>query len=172
MTDTPRAGIGLDFHQLKEGESLVLGGVEFDHHKGTVAHSDGDVLVHAICDAILGAASLGDIGVQFPDDDPAYKDISSIKLLEKVMEKVGAKGFNLLNVDSTLIIQEPKLGSSRAQMTENLEELLGVPVNIKATSTERLGFIGKGDGVGAQAIAVLEKKESSESRPRSKGRGS
>ncbi len=161
MTDTTRAGIGLDFHRLKEGENLVLGGVEFDHYKGTVAHSDGDVLVHAICDAILGAASLGDIGVQFPDDDPAYKDISSMKLLKKVLEKVGAKGFNLLNVDSTLIIQEPKLGSSRVQMTENLEELLGVPVNVKATSTERLGFIGRGDGVGAQAVAVLEKEESS-----------
>ncbi|MFW6111869.1 MAG: 2-C-methyl-D-erythritol 2,4-cyclodiphosphate synthase [Candidatus Bipolaricaulota bacterium] len=162
MTDTTRAGIGLDFHQLEEGESLILGGVEFDHTKGTVAHSDGDVLVHAICDAILGAASLGDIGVQFPDDDPAYKDISSMELLKKVLEKVDVKGFKLLNVDSTLIIQEPKLGSSRVQMTENLEELLGVPVNVKATSTERMGFIGRGDGVGAQAIALLSKEESNE----------
>lgn len=162
MTDTTRAGIGLDFHRLEEGENLVLGGVEFDHHKGTVAHSDGDVLVHAICDAILGAASLGDIGAQFPDDDPAYKDISSMKLLKKVLEKVDVKGFKLLNVDSTLIIQEPKLGSSRVQMTENLEELLGVPVNVKATSTERMSFIGRGDGVGAQAIALLSKEESNE----------
>lgn len=162
MTDTTRTGIGLDFHRLEEGEKLVLGGVEFDHPKGTVAHSDGDVLVHAICDAILGAASLDDIGTQFPDYDPAYKDISSMKLLGKVLDKVGSREFKLVNVDSTLIIQEPKLGAKRDQMTEKLEELLGVPVNVKATSTEELGFIGRGDGVGAQAIAVLSKEESSE----------
>ncbi len=150
-----RVGIGLDFHRLKEGESLILGSVEYDHVSGTVAHSDGDVLVHAICDAILGAACLGDIGSHFPDDDPAYDGISSMKLLEEVMEKVTSQGYELKNVDSTLIIQQPKLGKGREDMIEKLKEVVGAPVNVKATTTERLGFIGEEKGIGAQAIASL-----------------
>lgn len=150
-----RVGTGLDFHRLQEGERLILGGVEYNHPKGTVAHSDGDVLVHAICDAILGAASLGDIGSHFPDDDPAYENISSLKLLERVLKKVRALGFEPKNVDSTLVIQEPRLGHGRKKMIENLEKIVGAPVNVKATTTERLGFIGKGKGIGAQAVASL-----------------
>lgn len=150
-----RSGVGLDFHRLKEGESLILGGVEYDHPDGTVAHSDGDVLVHAICDAILGAAALGDIGSHFPDDDPAYEGISSLELLEEVLEKVEAEGYEPINVDSTLIIQEPKLGAGRKEMMEKLSGVIGVPVNVKATTTERLGFIGREEGVGAQAVATI-----------------
>ena len=154
-----RAGLGLDFHRLEEGEDLVLGGVTYEHSRGTVAHSDGDVLTHAICDALLGAADLGDIGVHFPDHDPAYEGISSLKLLERVRDRVAREGFEIVNVDSTLIIQEPKLGSSREEMVDNLEEVLEVPVNIKATTTERLGFIGREEGVGAQAITMLREIE-------------
>ncbi len=150
-----KVGIGLDFHRLEEGERLILGGVEYDHPSGTVAHSDGDVLVHAICDAILGAAALGDIGNHFPDDDPAYEGISSLELLEKVLEKVNSEGFEPVNVDSTLIIQKPKLGAGRNEMRENLSEVIGAPINVKATTTERLGFIGREEGVGAQAVATL-----------------
>jgi len=150
-----RVGIGIDVHRLKEGESLILGGVEYDHVSGTVAHSDGDVLVHAVCDAILGAAALGDIGSHFPDDDPAYEDVSSLKLLKKVLEKVKSLGFEPENVDTTLIIQEPKLGNGRKKMVENLERLVGAPVNVKATTTESLGFIGNEKGIGAQAIVSL-----------------
>lgn len=150
-----RVGIGLDFHRLEEGESLILGGVEYDHPSGTVAHSDGDVLVHAICDAILGAAALGDIGSHFPDDNPAYEGISSLELLEEVLKKVNAERYEPVNVDSTLLIQEPKLGAGRKEMMEKLSEVVGVPVNVKATTTERLGFIGREEGVGAQAVATL-----------------
>lgn len=155
MAERTRVGIGLDFHRLRQGESLILGGVEYEHDAGTVAHSDGDVLVHAICDAILGAAALGDIGSHFPDDDPAYEGVSSLKLLEKVMEKVTSRGYELENVDSTLMIQEPKLGKGREKMVETLEKLIDAPVNVKATTTEKLGFIGRGEGVGAQAVATL-----------------
>ncbi|MBS3787224.1 2-C-methyl-D-erythritol 2,4-cyclodiphosphate synthase [Candidatus Bipolaricaulota bacterium] len=153
-----RVGIGLDFHRLKKGERLILGGVEYDHVSGTVAHSDGDVLVHAICDAILGAAALGDIGSHFPDDDPAYEGISSIKLLEEVLEKVGSRGYKLDNVDSTLIIQKPKLGEGREEMVEKLGEVIEAPVNVKATTTEQLGFIGREEGIGAQAVATLSRR--------------
>lgn len=153
-----RVGIGLDFHRLEEGESLILGGVEYDHAAGTLAHSDGDVLVHAICDAILGAAGLGDIGSHFPDDDPAYEGISSVKLLKKVLNKVTSKGYEVVNVDSTLIIQEPKLGQGREEMVEKLRDVVGAPVNVKATTTEKLGFIGREEGVGAQAVATLSSR--------------
>ncbi|MFB6214943.1 MAG: 2-C-methyl-D-erythritol 2,4-cyclodiphosphate synthase [Candidatus Bipolaricaulia bacterium] len=152
-----RVGIGLDFHRLGEGESLILGGVEYDHATGTLAHSDGDVLVHAICDAILGAAALGDIGSHFPDDDPAYEGISSMELLGEVLEKVNSEGFEPVNVDSTLIIQEPKLGKGREEMVKKLREVICAPVNVKATTPERLGFVGREEGVGAQAVAALSR---------------
>ncbi len=158
MTDGLRAGIGLDFHRLVEGESLVLGGVSYDHPRGTVAHSDGDVLVHSICDAILGAAALGDIGTHFPEDDPDYEGISSLKLLERVMEMVSGAGFDLENVDSTLIIQSPAVGERAEEMARNIEDITGAPVNVKATTTERMGFIGAEEGVGAQAVATLRRR--------------
>jgi len=161
MTEANRVGIGVDFHRLEPGESLILGGVEYEHELGTVAHSDGDVLVHAICDAILGAATLGDIGDQFPDDDPAYKNISSMELLQEVMVKVRGAGFRLVNVDSTLIIEKPKLGLGKSTMIGNLEGLLGVPVNVKATTPEGMGYIGREEGVGAQAIAALDRVDES-----------
>ncbi|MFP4508247.1 MAG: 2-C-methyl-D-erythritol 2,4-cyclodiphosphate synthase [Candidatus Acetothermia bacterium] len=160
MTDEMRTGIGLDFHRLSPGESLVLGGAEFDYPKGTVAHSDGDVLVHAVCDAVLGAVGLGDIGEVFPDDDPAYKDVSSLKLLEEVTEMAASEGFRPINVDTTLILQSPGVNSRRKEIEENVERVLGAPVNLKATTTESMGFIGEEKGIGAQAIALLGKKES------------
>lgn len=158
MANPIRVGLGLDFHKLKLGESLILGGVEYDFPKGTIAFSDGDVLVHAICDAILGAAGLGDIGVHFPDDDPAYHNISSLKLLNKVVEKIAESGYRVRNVDSTLVLQEPSISSRRERMVENIERIVDAPVNIKATTTEKLGFIGSGNGVGAQAIAAIEER--------------
>lgn len=155
MIDEVRTGIGLDFHRLTPGESLVLGGVEFDYPKGTVAHSDGDVLVHAVCDALLGAAGLGDIGKVFPDDDPAYKNVSSLKLLKKVVEMVASEGFRPGNVDTTLILEAPGISSRREEMEENIETILEAPVNLKATTAENMGFIGQEKGIGAQAIALL-----------------
>lgn len=155
MTDEIRTGIGLDFHRLKPGEDLVLGGVKFDHPVGTVAHSDGDVLVHAICDAILGAAGLGDIGKVFPDDDPEYKDISSLKLLEEVVRMVSSEGFATGNVDATLILESPNVSSKREKMIGEIEKVVNAPVNLKATTAENMGFIGQGDGIGAQAIALI-----------------
>src|SRR6056297_176380 len=158
MANPIRVGLGLDFHKLKRGESLILGGVEYDFPKGTVAFSDGDVLIHAICDAILGAAGLGDIGVHFPDNDPAYHNISSLKLLSKVVKKIAGAGYKVRNVDSTLVLQEPNVSSRREEMVENIERIVSAPVNIKATTPEKMGFIGSGDGVGGQAIAAVEER--------------
>ncbi|MFP3953391.1 MAG: 2-C-methyl-D-erythritol 2,4-cyclodiphosphate synthase [Candidatus Bipolaricaulota bacterium] len=158
MNEEVRVGLGVDFHLLREGESLVLGGVEFDYHLGTVAHSDGDVLLHAICDALLGAAGLGDIGENFPDDDPAYKDISSLELLRRVTDKLSEQGFQVVNVDSTLIIEKPRVGPERERMVEVISGVVSAPVNVKATTTEGLGFIGSEDGVGAQAVAALRRE--------------
>ena len=159
MTEGMRTGIGLDFHRLEPGEDLVLGGVKFDHPLGTVAHSDGDVLVHAVCDAILGAAGLGDIGKVFPDDDPEYKDISSLKLLEEVVRMVSSEGFVTGNVDATLILESPNISSERDKMVGKMEKVVDAPVNLKATTTEKMGFIGQGEGIGAQAIALIRKHQ-------------
>ncbi len=163
MAEDFRVGLGVDFHLLREGESLVLGGVEFDYHLGTVAHSDGDVLLHAVCDALLGAAGLGDIGENFPDDDPAYKDISSLELLRRVTDKLSEHGFQVANVDSTLVIQRPRIGPERERMAQTISEVVGAPVNVKATTTEGLGFIGAEDGVGAEAIAALRRSSTNTS---------
>ncbi len=160
MSREVRTGIGLDFHRLRPGESLVLGGVEFNHPKGIVAHSDGDVLVHAVCDAVLGAAGLGDIGQVFPDDDPAYEDVSSLKLLEEVVDMIESEGFGPGNVDSTLILETPGINSRRREMEENIEAVLDAPVNLKATTTEGMGFIGEEKGIGAQATALLREGDS------------
>jgi len=159
MTEEIKTGIGLDFHRLEPGEDLVLGGVRFDHPLGTVAHSDGDVLVHAVCDAILGAAGLGDIGKVFPDDNPAYKDISSLKLLEEVVRMVSSEGFVTGNVDATLILESPNINSKRDRMIEEIKQVVSAPVNLKATTTEKMGFIGQGEGIGAQAIALIREKQ-------------
>jgi 2-C-methyl-D-erythritol 2,4-cyclodiphosphate synthase len=154
-----RVGIGYDIHRLVEGRPLILGGVPVEHEKGLLGHSDADVLVHAICDALLGAAGLGDIGMHFPDNDPQYKDISSLKLLSNTCRMVTEKGFRIVNLDSIVFAEAPKLGSHRNQMQTTLAKTMNVAkeqINIKATTTEGLGVIGKGEGIGAMSIALIE----------------
>jgi 2-C-methyl-D-erythritol 2,4-cyclodiphosphate synthase len=154
-----RVGIGYDIHRLVKGRPLILGGVSIAHVKGLLGHSDADVLVHAICDALLGAAGLGDIGHHFPDTDPQYKDISSLKLLSQTCHKLVEKGFRIINLDSIIFAEEPKLESYRSEMKKILAKEMNIPpneVNIKATTTEGLGVIGKGQGIGAMCIALIE----------------
>ena len=154
-----RVGIGYDIHRLVKGRPLILGGVSITHVKGMLGHSDADVLVHAICDALLGAAGLGDIGYHFPDTDPQYKDISSLKLLSQTCHKLAEKGFRIINLDSIIFAEEPKLESYRSEMKKTLAKEMNIPpneVNIKATTTEGLGVIGKGQGIGAMCIALIE----------------
>ncbi|SFE29516.1 2-C-methyl-D-erythritol 2,4-cyclodiphosphate synthase [Chitinophaga sp. CF118] len=155
-----RIGLGVDFHQLVEGRDFWLGGVLVPHHKGALGHSDADVLLHAICDAMLGAASLGDIGVHFPDTDNTYKNIDSKILLQRTMELVAAKGYQVVNIDSTLCLQAPKIKPYVPQMQETIARILNIPVedvSIKATTTEQLGFVGREEGVVAYANVLLEK---------------
>jgi len=154
-----RVGTGFDVHAFAEGRKLILGGVEIEHDKGLAGHSDADVLVHAIMDAILGACGLGDIGIHFPDNDMKYKDISSLALLEEVGEKMSAKGFEIENIDTVLILQQPKVFKYFEKMKENIAGTLKIDiarVNLKATTTEHLGFCGRGEGVAAQAVALLK----------------
>ncbi|MEA3436545.1 MAG: 2-C-methyl-D-erythritol 2,4-cyclodiphosphate synthase [Thermodesulfobacteriota bacterium] len=154
-----RIGTGYDVHKLISGRKLVLGGVTIPFEKGLLGHSDADVLVHSICDALLGAAGLGDIGLHFPDTDPKFKDISSIKLLEKTYKMVTKKGFNLINIDSTVFAQEPKISSFRQKMQQNIARAMNVNqncVNIKATTTEGLGMFGRGEGIGAMSVVLIE----------------
>lgn len=156
-----RAGIGYDVHQLVFGRKLVLGGVEIDYAKGARGHSDADVLVHAVMDALLGAGGLGDIGHHFPDKDPRYKDASSIALLENVREKLDTLGCRVVNVDATVILEKPSLAPFKATMAANIARALKVrvyQVNVKAKTHEGLGEIGSGDAVAAQAIALIEGK--------------
>ena len=153
-----RIGNGYDVHALAEGESLILGGIRIEHTKGTVAHSDGDVLIHALCDALLGAVALGDIGKLFPDTDMAYKGIDSTILLSRTIEAVRQEGYEVGNVDITIALQRPKLRPYIDQMRERLAEVMGVEggaVSIKATTTEKLGFEGRGEGVSAYAVVLL-----------------
>ena len=153
-----RVGMGYDVHKLTEGRKLILGGVEIPYEKGLLGHSDADVLLHAIMDALLGAASLGDIGKHFPDTDPAYKGISSIKLLEAVGKLLEEKGYVVENIDATIIAQRPKLAAYRPQMAENIAHALKLPVNrvsVKATTEEGLGFTGRGEGISSQAICLV-----------------
>jgi 2-C-methyl-D-erythritol 2,4-cyclodiphosphate synthase len=153
-----RVGMGYDVHKLIEGRDLILGGVKIPYEKGLLGHSDADVLVHAIMDAILGAAALGDIGKHFPDTDPAYKEISSIVLLEHVAKLIEEKMYIIENIDATIIAQKPKLLPFMPQMAENIAQALKLPiscVNIKATTEEGLGFTGSGKGMSAQAICSL-----------------
>jgi 2-C-methyl-D-erythritol 2,4-cyclodiphosphate synthase len=153
-----RIGHGYDVHQLVEGRDLVLGGVKIPHHKGLLGHSDADVLIHAICDACLGAAGLGDIGRHFPDTDRQYKDIDSRILLRRVRDTLKERGWRVANVDSTIIAQAPKLAPYIPAMAANIATDLGMDmnaVNVKATTTEKLGFAGREEGIAAHAVALL-----------------
>lgn len=153
-----RIGTGYDVHQLAEGLPLWLGGVQVPHSHGLVGHSDADVLLHAICDALLGAAALGDIGKHFPDTDPQYKGISSLKLLAHVGNLLKEHGYQVGNIDSTVAAQRPKLAPYIPQMRQNIADTLGInidQVSVKATTTEHLGFEGRMEGISAQAIALL-----------------
>ena len=155
-----RIGHGYDVHALGEGLRLVLGGVEIAHTKGCIAHSDGDVLVHAICDALLGAAALGDIGKHFPDSSAEFKGIDSLILLRRVVELLAKEGYTIGNIDSTIAMQRPKLRPHIDLMRERIAEAAGVAVeqvSVKATTTERLGFEGEEKGVSATAVALLIK---------------
>ena len=155
-----KVGFGYDVHQLAEGESLILGGVAIPHHKGTVAHSDGDVLIHAICDAILGAANLRDIGYQFPDNSNEFKNIDSKILLKKTIDLLEQKGFKVGNVDCTLALQKPKVKDFITEMQSILASIIKVneeDVSIKATTTEKLGFEGREEGVSAYAVVLIYK---------------
>jgi 2-C-methyl-D-erythritol 2,4-cyclodiphosphate synthase len=157
-----RIGYGFDVHRLKKGEALVLGGIEIPSGLGTVAHSDGDVLAHALCDALLGALALGDIGTHFPDTDPQYKNIDSCKLLEKTMKIVRGKGYELANCDTTLCLEQPKLKPHIPEMREKLARAMAVApgkISVKTTTTEKLGYTGRGEGVAAHASVLLEKKD-------------
>ncbi|MEJ5244282.1 MAG: 2-C-methyl-D-erythritol 2,4-cyclodiphosphate synthase [Bacteroidota bacterium] len=153
-------GIGYDIHQLKQGETLILGGVNFETEFGTVAHSDGDVLLHSIMDAILGAASLGDIGEHFPDNNEYFRNISSLELLKNVIKLIDEKYF-IVNIDATLIAEKPKIKDLKNKMRENIAKACNISIhqiNIKATTNEKLGAVGRGEGIAAIAICQLEKK--------------
>lgn len=153
-----RVGLGYDVHKLVEGRKLILGGVDIPHEKGLLGHSDADVLLHAIMDALLGAAALGDIGKHFPDTDEKYKGASSIKLLEEVGKMLDENLFVINNIDATIIAQRPKVGPYREQMVENIAKALKIDkslVNVKATTEEGLGFTGAGEGISSQAIVSI-----------------
>jgi 2-C-methyl-D-erythritol 2,4-cyclodiphosphate synthase len=154
-----RVGFGYDVHAFVSGRPLFLGGIEIPYLFGLQGHSDADVLVHAICDALLGAIGEGDIGKHFPDTDPQYKDIRSTVLLERVTHEIKEKGFHLLNIDATLVAQRPKLSEFIPRMVKQIADVLKIEpgrVNVKATTTEGLGFAGRGEGIGAYAVALVE----------------
>ncbi len=154
-----RVGSGVDVHAFGEGAEVWLGGVRIAHGRGVVAHSDGDVLLHALCDALLGAAGLGDIGQHFPDSEPRWKGAASTLLLRETLARVRAAGFEPVNADLTLLAEAPRLAPHRAAIRAHVARELGVPperVNVKATTTERLGFLGRGEGLAAQATVLIE----------------
>ncbi len=154
-----RVGTGYDVHSLAEGHSLILGGIEIPYDRGLSGHSDADVLVHAVMDALLGAVGKGDIGRHFPDSDESYRGISSLVLLQRVMEMVTSEGFTVVNVDTVVIAQKPKLAPYIPQMISKIAPVLEVEpsrVNIKATTTEGLGSLGRGEGIAAQAVALVD----------------
>jgi len=156
-----RIGFGYDVHQLEAGRKFILGGVEIPFEKGPVAHSDGDVLIHAICDALLGAANLGDIGAHFPDNSDEFKNIDSKILLHRVKDMIEEKGFQVVNIDSTISLQRPKLKDHILDMKVKIAEILKTNiefVSIKATTTERLGFVGREEGLAVQTVALLRKR--------------
>ena len=155
-----RIGNGYDVHALAEGESLILGGIRIEHTKGTIAHSDGDVIIHSLCDALLGALALGDIGKHFPDNDPTFKNIDSTILLKKVMDMIREHNYELSNADITIAMQRPKLAPYITSMRERIAQIMGVKISdisIKATTTEKLGFVGHEEGIAAYAVALIEK---------------
>ena len=157
-----RIGHGYDVHRLVEGRDLILGGVKIDYEKGLLGHSDADVLLHAVSDALLGAAGLGDIGRHFPDTDPKYKGADSLMLLREVYRKISEKGFRVGNIDVTMIAQKPKLKDYIPQMQANIAAAVGVTpdrVNVKATTEEKLGFTGSGEGMACHAVCLLEETE-------------
>ena len=157
-----RIGHGYDVHRLVEGRDLILGGVKIDYEKGLLGHSDADVLLHAVSDALLGAAGLGDIGRHFPDTDPKYKGADSLELLREVYRKISEKGFRVGNIDVTMIAQKPKLKDYISQMQENIAAAVNVSperVNVKATTEEKLGFTGSGEGMACHAVCLLEATE-------------
>jgi 2-C-methyl-D-erythritol 2,4-cyclodiphosphate synthase len=153
-----RVGFGFDVHQLAHGRKLILGGVEISHEKGSVAHSDGDVLIHALCDALLGAANLRDIGFHFPDTSAEFKDINSLILLERTMELLRRNGYNVVNADMTLCLERPKIKDYVPQMIENLSRAMETNidrVSVKATTNEKMGFVGKEEGMTAYAVVLI-----------------
>lgn len=155
-----RSGIGFDVHKFAEGRMLILGGVAIDHPRGLIGHSDADVACHAIADALLGAAGMGDIGRLFPDTDPAIKDISSLEILKSIEAKIAVEGFKIINIDVTIIAEEPKIAPYAAAMKKRIADTLHLyvdQVNIKGKTTETLGFIGRKEGIAAIATATIEK---------------
>jgi 2-C-methyl-D-erythritol 2,4-cyclodiphosphate synthase len=158
--NTFRVGYGSDIHRLEEGNTFILGGVSISHHKGTVGHSDGDALAHAISDALLGAANLRDIGTHFPDNDPAFKDADSLVLLSKVVELVRAKGYEIGNIDATINLQQPKLKPYIPSMIEKLAKTLSIAeedLSLKAKTGEKIGFVGREEGVSIDAVCLIYK---------------
>jgi 2-C-methyl-D-erythritol 2,4-cyclodiphosphate synthase len=156
-----RVGIGYDVHRLVEGRALVLGGVDIPYAKGLLGHSDADVLLHAISDALLGAAALGDIGKHFPDTDPTYKGADSLKLLALVGKKIAAAGYVIVNIDSIIVAQKPKMAPHIENMRLNIAKALALNVDcvdVKATTTEGLGFVGEGLGIASQSVVLIEEK--------------
>jgi len=156
-----RIGSGIDFHQLAEGRELWIGGVHIPYHKGGVGHSDADVLLHAICDALLGALSLGDIGLHFPDTDDAYKGIDSKILLRRTVQLIGEKGYEVVNIDSSLCLEAPKIKPWVPAMLEAIAGIVGIStedVSVKATTAEKMGFVGRGEGLVAYATVLLKKR--------------
>ena len=154
-----RIGHGYDAHRFAAGGRLVLGGVDIPHDKGLAAHSDGDVVLHALCDALIGAAGGGDIGKHFPDNDPQYENIDSRVLVRRVIETLSGDGLRVGNADVTIVAEEPRLAAHVAQMRANIAADLGVDaarVNVKATTTEKMGFVGRGEGIAAHAVVLLE----------------
>ena len=157
-----RVGFGYDVHKLGEGEELWIGGIKVEHTKGSIGHSDGDVLIHVICDALLGAANMRDIGYHFPDNDPSLKGIDSKILLKKTIKLLDDKGFSIGNIDSTVALERPKLKDIIPQMQMTLSDVIGIEsedIAIKATTTEKLGFVGEQKGVAAYATVLIEKHD-------------
>ena len=154
-----RIGFGIDFHQMVEGRDLWVGGIKIPHHKGSLGHSDADVLLHAICDAMLGALALGDIGVHFPPNDPAFKDIDSKILLKHCYELIKTKGYKIVNIDSSICLEAPKIKPYTADMQKAISEIVELTINdvsIKATTTEKMGFVGREEGLVAYATVLLQ----------------
>ena len=157
-----RTGIGYDVHPFQQNRRLILGGVPISYKMGLGGHSDADVLIHSICDALLGAAGEGELGEIFPDTDPRYKNISSMKLLTAVVSRISTKGYRLVNVDSVIIAQEPRLAPFLSQMRQSISKSIGLEegdVNVKVKTNEGLGFIGRGEGIAAQAVATLRRED-------------